>query len=218
MMFEKLRRGVQTVVARLLRMAQKQELFEHTRKLVAAGVLEYGAHSYGTPHIDYYEGNECKVRIGRYCSISKGVRIVAGGIHPSHWVSTFPFRMQWNLPGAARDGMPFAKGDVVVGSDVWIGTDAMLLSGVTVGDGAIVAARSVVTHDVPAYAIVAGVPAKVIGMRFDPAVVRELLNIAWWDWAESKVRDAVPLLSSGNVDEFIRRYAGDEVQEGGFHP
>jgi hypothetical protein len=94
---------------------------------------------------------------------------------------------------------------VVIGSDVWIGTDAMVLSGVSIGHGAIVAARAVVTRDVPPYAIVAGVPAKVVRWRFEPAVIERLLKVAWWEWDDERIRQFVPLLSSTRTDEFLQQ-------------
>src|SRR6185503_10124529 len=146
------------------------------------------------------------VRIGSFCSIAPEVEIITGGIHPAEWVSLFPFRTRWGLPGGYQDGMPTSRGDVTIGSDVWIGTGAMILSGVTIGDGALVAARAVVTKDLPPFAVAAGAPARVISMRFEPATIERLLAIRWWDWPEEKIRESVDLLSSPRVEEFLRRY------------
>ena len=131
---------------------------------------------------------------------------ITGGIHPRHWVSQYPFRDKWKLPNAFKDGMPSTKGDIIVGSDVWIGTGALVLSGVTIGDGAVIAAKAVVVDDVPPYSVVAGVPAKVTKYRFDPKTIDKLLLIRWWEWDDSKIRDAIPLLSSHKIDEFITKY------------
>jgi acetyltransferase-like isoleucine patch superfamily enzyme len=114
-----------------------------------------GEFTYGRPRI--YTWGICDVSIGKYCSLSTGITIV-GGEHNSNWVSTFPLRDRFRLPGRKRDGHPKTKGPVIIGNDVWIGMGALILSGVTIGDGAIVAAQSVVTKDVPPYAIVAGNP------------------------------------------------------------
>jgi acetyltransferase-like isoleucine patch superfamily enzyme len=167
-----------------------------------------GRHTYGNPSVDIYHGSESKVIIGKFCSISPGVRIVVGGIHPADWVSTYPFRANWNLPGAFQDGMPTTRGDVRIGSDVWIGTEAMILSGVEVGHGAIIAARSVVTRDVRPYSIVAGVPAREVALRHTEEQIAELLRIAWWDWDDAEVLAAVPLLSSADASSFLTRYRG----------
>ena len=99
-----------------------------------------------------------------------------------------------------------SKGNVSIGHDVWIGTEALILSGVSIGHGAVIAARSVVTKDVPPYAIVAGVPARVIRSRFDPATVASLLRIAWWDWPREKIETALPLLMSDRLDAFLAQY------------
>lgn len=110
------------------------------------------------------------------------------------------------MAGALADGMPTSKGDVVIGSDVWIGTDVMILSGVNIGHGAIIAARSVVTHDVPPYTIAAGVPAKVIRRRFSNEIIEKMLTIKWWEWDEARIREAIPWLSSDRIDEFTAKY------------
>lgn len=170
------------------------------------GLLEIGRHTYGHPTIDSYSGSEARVIIGHFCSISPGVLMITGGIHPIEWVSTFPFRTQWNLKGAHGDGTPATRGDIIIGSDVWIGTEAMILSGVSIGHGAVIAARSVVSKDVPPYAIAAGVPAKVVRYRFDEDTIKKLLEIRWWEWDDDRIREAVLLLSSTNVAEFIARY------------
>ena len=170
------------------------------------GLLVIGPHTYGSPKVWMYRGSESKVIIGRYCSIGPGVQIIVGGIHNTSWVSTYPFRIKWKMVGAYEDGMPKTNGDIIIGSDVWLGTDVVILSGVSIGHGAIVATRSVVTHSVPPYAIVAGSPAKIIRYRFEEDKVKLLLEISWWDWTEEKIQEAVPLLSSGYVDKFISHY------------
>jgi virginiamycin A acetyltransferase len=143
------------------------------------------------------------VRVGRYCSIGPGVTIVAGGVHPPDWVATWPFRAKLSLQGAFEDGMPSSRGPVDIGSDVWIGTQAMILSGVVIGHGAIIAARAVVTRPVPPYAIVAGNPARVVRMRFDADIVQRLLASRWWEREPAELLPFVPLLSSTRVVEFL---------------
>jgi acetyltransferase-like isoleucine patch superfamily enzyme len=149
------------------------------------------------------------VRIGAFCSIGPDVVFVTGGIHPVDWVSSFPFRAKFGLPGAFKDGMPMTRGPVVVGNDVWIGGEAMVLSGVTIGDGAVVAARAVVTRDVPPYAVVAGTPARLLRFRFDERTVEELLQIRWWEWPDKKIVEAVPFLSSPDVTGFLERFRSE---------
>lgn len=188
---------------------RQNQYYEHKRQL-KAGILQMGNHTYGLPIIDAYKGSERKVIIGSYCSIAKNVVMVTGGIHPLDWVSTFPFRAKWNLPGGFEDGMPTSNGDIVIGSDVWIGSDVMIMSGVKVGHGAVIAARSVVTKDIPPYSLVAGVPTKVIRLRFNPETIAQLLEIKWWEWDEEKIRSAVPLLSGPDIRQFIDYCVGIE--------
>jgi acetyltransferase-like isoleucine patch superfamily enzyme len=164
---------------------------------------EIGRWSYGHPNIIEmpFEGGP-KLTIGNYCSIANGVKILLGGEHRTDWVSTYPFSVF--LPGAEKAPLQHAnRGNISIGSDVWIGEDVMILSGVTIGHGAVVAARALVRSDVPPYAIVGGVPAKVIRYRFDPEICDTLLRIAWWDWQEDQLRDAAALLSSPQINDFI---------------
>lgn len=192
--------------ARLYAWLRRQDERAAFRRALEDGTLRMGAGSYGEPVIDRYKGSEARVLIGKYCSISPGVRFVTGGVHPSSWVANYPMRIRFRLPGAYEDGTPATRGDIVVGSDVWIGTQAMILSGVTIGHGAIIAARAVVTRDIPPYNVAAGVPARVLRGRFSAEEIERLLAIAWWDWDEQKIIEAAPFLSSGQVQDFIRRY------------
>jgi len=173
------------------------------KRLAKRGIVTRGRHSYGCIHVHWYTGSERKVRIGNFTSIARDVTVITGGTHPVDWVSTYPFRINWHLPGAREDGLPATNGDVVIGSDVWIAEGATILSGVTIGDGAVVCARAVVVKDVPPFAIVGGVPTKVIRYRFPPSVVEELLRIRWWDWTDEEIRSVVPLLSSPDMQSFL---------------
>jgi acetyltransferase-like isoleucine patch superfamily enzyme len=165
--------------------------------------LVMGQHTYGRPQVLRYRGDLNKVVIGNYCSIADEVTIFVGGNHRTDWVSTFPIRTCFNLPGKNQDGHPLSKGDVIVGSDVWLGFGATILSGVRIGDGAVVGARSVVSADVPPYGIVVGNPARLVRMRFTEAQIEELLHVAWWNWPAEKVVECVGLLNGASVDDFI---------------
>lgn len=202
------KRTAQRAAAGFAAFLDRQRNFAHTNSLLQEGLLVVGRHTYGNPSVQMYRGSESRVIIGNFCSISPGVEIIVGGIHPSDWVSTYPFRVNWGLPEAFQDGMPATKGDVRIGCDVWIGTEAMILSGVEVGHGAIIAARSVVTRDVRPYSIVAGVPAREIALRHSEEAIAELLRIAWWDWDDDEILAAVPLLSSSDTSSFLERYRG----------
>lgn len=162
---------------------------------------EIGVGSYGVPTVhDWHEGST--LRIGAYCSIADGVNILLGGHHRVDWVTTYPFPQ---FIEEARDitGFNGTRGDVVIGNDVWLGTGCTILSGVTVGDGAVVAAQSVVTRDVPPYAIVAGNPARTVRWRFDEPTRVDLLASAWWTWPDAEIRHVVSLLCSDNLDAFL---------------
>jgi chloramphenicol O-acetyltransferase type B len=201
-----MKRWLQAKIAGLFDFLRSQEKACALHALQRRGLLSLGRHTYGMPAIQSYRGSEAHVTIGSFCSIAPDVQIINGGIHPKSWVSLFPFRIMWNLDGAFEDGMPENRGDIVIGSDVWLGTGSTVLSGVTIGHGAIVAARSVVTRDVEPYAIVAGTPARRQAYRFSPEVIEKLLAIRWWDWDDTRIRQAVPLLSSPNIDCFLQEY------------
>lgn len=180
---------------------RQEELAFH--KLISAGTVEIGKHSYAIPIVHTFRGCTERLHIGSFVSIADDVHVLLGGNHPVSWVTTFPLRIKLTLPGAYQDGSPCGRGDVSIGSDVWIGHGAVILSGVSVGHGGVIAARSVVTRDVPPYTIVAGAPARRIHERFSPGVIARLLEIAWWDWDEGRIIDAVDQLSSDDVERFI---------------
>ncbi|HYD32687.1 MAG TPA: CatB-related O-acetyltransferase [Azospirillaceae bacterium] len=145
-----------------------------------------------------------KLRIGKFCAIATGTRfIMNGGNHRLTGVSTYPFAIfgdGWLQDFEGELDFP-SKGDTIIGNDVWLGYDSLIMPGVTIGDGAAVAARSVVTADVPPYAIVGGNPARAICQRFDEATVAKLLDIRWWDWPIEKITRHIPVISVGNADQ-----------------
>jgi virginiamycin A acetyltransferase len=163
--------------------------------------FEIGDWSYGVPKVLTW-GTKSKLKIGKFCAIAQDVVIFLEAEHRTDWVSTYTFEGMW--PECHHEGHPGTKGDVVIGNDVWIGYQAMILSGVKIGDGAVVGARSVVTKDVPPYAIVAGSPARVVRYRFSQSVIDKLLSIQWWNWSLNKVYVAIPYLTSGNMEEFFK--------------
>jgi acetyltransferase-like isoleucine patch superfamily enzyme len=145
-----------------------------------------------------------QVSIGSFCSIGKNVQIYTGGNHRTDWVTTYPLRIKYELPGAWEDGCPATDGPVRIGHDVWIANDVTVLSGVTVGNGAVLGAHSVVTKDVDPYAIVGGSPARLLRKRFTDSQIEALTEIQWWEWTDARIVEAVPLLCSGDVDKFVR--------------
>jgi acetyltransferase-like isoleucine patch superfamily enzyme len=164
---------------------------------------DIGSWSYGAPEvIDWNDGST--LRVGKYCSIARGVTMLLGGEHHHKWVSTYPFGELFPCDGPVARQMK-TKGDISIGNDVWIGRDAMILSGVTIHDGVVLGARSLVTQDLPAYTVCAGSPARPVLQRFSEDEIARLLEISWWDWPESRVREFVPMLLSGDVTAFIER-------------
>lgn len=152
----------------------------------------------------HYPVNGDRLKIGKFCSIACGAKFLfTSGNHTMRSLSTYTFPIffeEWGLDAQhIRDAWD-NKGDIVIGNDVWIGYEAVILSGVTIGDGAIIGARAVVTKDVPPYTIVGGVPAKPIRRRFDDETVRRLLALRWWDWDEDRIRRHIPAIQSGDID------------------
>jgi len=151
-----------------------------------------------------------KLVIGRFCALAKDVKFIMNGAnHLMAGFSTYPFYIfgnGWERATPPRDAFPY-KGDTVVGNDVWIGFDAMVMPGVRIGDGAIVATRSVVASDVPPYAIVAGNPAKTIRRRFSDEVIAALLEIAWWNWSAEKISRNLEHIMGADIDA-LRQESG----------
>lgn len=158
-----------------------------------------GEFTYGNPRIiDWGEG--AKLTIGKFCSIAGGTTILLGGHHRYDWMTTYPFPSRKDLWPEAKNitGQSFTKGNVTIGNDVLLGHECLIMSGVTIGDGAVVGTRAVVTKNVPPYAIVAGVPAKVLRFRFAKKTIIRLLKLKWWNWPEDKIRKNIPVLCSNN--------------------
>ena len=167
----------------------------------------------------HYPVNGDKLKIGKFCSIACGAKFLfASANHTLHSLSTYPFPIffeEWGLDAKnIRDAWDH-KGDIVLGNDVWIGYEAVILSGVTIGNGAVVGARAVVTRDVPPYTIVGGVPAKPIRRRFDDATIARLEALRFWDRDAETIRRCIPALQAGDVDalERIIRKPGDQKGE-----
>jgi len=138
--------------------------------------------------------------IGRFCSIATGVRfLMNGGNHQVETFSSYPFSIFGNGWEAAAPSAWPHRGDTCVGNDVWIGYAVTILPGVTIGDGAVIGSMSVVTGDVPPYAIVGGNPARVIRYRFDDATVARLLALRWWDWDIERITRKVAAIAGTDL-------------------
>ena len=161
---------------------------------------EIGVGSYGGLRVVKYT-DKFTLRIGKYCSFAEGVQIMLDGGHNTHWVTTYPFNVFGNC-SQHRDH-PTGKGDVIIGSDVWIGYNATILSGVEIGSGAVVGANSTVTKNVPPYAIVAGNPAEIIKYRFSDDIIDKLMDLRWWDHDISSMHCE---LMDGDVVGFIQNW------------
>jgi acetyltransferase-like isoleucine patch superfamily enzyme len=165
--------------------------------------ISVGEYTYGLRRDCFFPYHpEDRVLLGKFCSIAEGVRFVFGE-HRLDSISTFPFR------ALCGEGLPHAdalsKGNITIGHDVWIGTHALILSGVTIGNGAVIAAGAVVSRDVPPYAVVGGVPARLIRMRLDPHQITALENIAWWNWPLEKIQENIELFYDA-PEKFIQAH------------
>jgi len=153
----------------------------------------------------HYPINHERLIIGKFCSIACGAKFLFNSAnHALGSLSTYPFPIffeEWGLP---VEDIPAAwdnRGDIVVGSDVWIGYEAVILSGVTIGDGAVIGTRAVVTRDVPPYTIVGGVPARPIRKRFDEETIARLLELRWWDWPEERIAQNIQAIQTGRIGQ-----------------
>lgn len=171
---------------------------------IIVGDFTYIADSEFESHVtNFYPWSRDKLIIGKFCQIAAGVEFMMNDAnHQMNAVSTFPFYTLegWDMDAPAASEMPF-KGDTVIGNDVWIGQNAVLLPGVTIGDGAIIGANSVVGSDVAPYTIVAGNPAKVIRKRFDDELIDLLLQFKWWDKSIDEIDTLIPLLTSSDLEK-----------------
>lgn len=153
--------------------------------------------------------------IGSFCSIGSGAAFIMAGNqgHRNEWISTFPFFFMPEVPEFENAGNGYLPaGDTVIGNDVWIGSEAIIMPGITVGDGAVIGTRALVTKNVEPYAIVGGNPAKTIRKRFDDDSIAMLLELKWWDWPAEQLKAAMPLMTSGNVAELYRFWQSDKSQ------
>ncbi len=156
----------------------------------------------------HYPINKDKLIIGKFCSIACGTKFMfTSGNHSLKSLSTYTFPIffdEWNLDAKNITSAWDNKGDIVIGNDVWIGYEAVIMPGVKIGDGAIVGTRAVVTKDVPPYTIVGGVPARPIRKRFDDETIEKLLKIKWWDWDKEKIEKNISVIQSGEIDKLLK--------------
>lgn len=155
----------------------------------------------------HYPINHERLVIGRFCSIACGAKFLfncANHSLKSLSSHTFPlFYEEWGLNKSDVVTAWDNRGNIIIGNDVWIGFEAVIMAGVHIGDGAIIGARAVVTKDVPPYSIVGGVPAREIRKRFDAATIERLQALKWWDWPEERIRQNLPYLTAGELDKLL---------------
>ncbi len=180
-----------------------------TRPNIIVGDYTYyddinGAEKFEEHVTHHYEFLGDKLIIGKFCAIAKGIEFIMNGAnHRMNSVTTYPFNIMgggWEKFAPSLDDLPL-KGDTVIGNDVWIGQNVTVLPGVHVGDGAIIAANSVVAKDVPAYCIAGGNPCKVIRSRFNDELTKYLLKLKWWDWDSEKIFRNMESLCSGDLEK-----------------
>lgn len=155
----------------------------------------------------HYPINQDRLIIGKFCSIACGAKFLFNSAnHTLKSLSSYTFPLFFEEWGLDKKNVASAwdnKGDIIIGNDVWIGYEAVIMAGVHIGDGAVIAARAVVTKDVPPYTIVGGTPARKIRMRFEEETIAKLQQIQWWNWPVEKIRQSLPYIMEGTVDRLI---------------
>lgn len=155
----------------------------------------------------HYPVNHDRLVIGKYCSLACGVRFLFNSAnHSMESLSTYPFPVFYEEWGFDPKNVASAwnnKGDIMIGNDVWIGYEAVIMAGVTIGDGAIIGSRALVTKDVPPYTIVGGIPAKPIRKRFSEQTITSLLELKWWDWSKERIAKNLKAIQSGCLEQLI---------------
>ena len=156
----------------------------------------------------HYPINHDRLIIGKFCSIACGAKFIFNcANHTLKSLSTYTFPLffeEWDLPKSKVATAWDNKGDIIIGNDVWIGYDAVIMAGVKSGDGAIIGARAVVTKDVEPYSIVGGVPAKEIRKRFAPDIIEKLQNLQWWNWPVERIKESIHLIQSGDIEDLVK--------------
>ena len=186
---------------------------------ILVGDFTYIADSEFESHVThFYPWSRDRLIIGKFCQIASGVEFMMNDAnHQMNAVSSFPFYTLegWEMETPPASDMPY-KGDTVIGNDVWIGQNAVILPGVKIGDGAIIGANSVVGSNVGCYSIVAGNPAKEIRKRFDEELIGLLLQFRWWDKETAEINRLIPLLTCGDLKKVkaeLRKRTGKAGEE-----
>jgi chloramphenicol O-acetyltransferase type B len=187
---------------------QKYFLKDNLKNEINKGLAKIGDWTYGNPEVMRWDWND-KLIVGKFSSIGPGVKIIVGGNHRSDWITTSPlpadtFQYFNQFPNASEiKNFIYSNGDVIIGNDVWIGANSIILSGSQIGDGAIIAAGSVVTGKIKPYTINGGNPIKLIKKRFSSSIILKLLKSKWWDLDNKKINTISKVLCSNNYKKFF---------------
>lgn len=175
-----------------------------------------GRHTYGADGIHLIQSAYAELTIGAFCSIGNGLTVHLGSGHRVDWITTFPFghAAKGTFTSFSGDGHPKVKGSVRIGNDVWTGLNATIMSGVIVGDGAVIAANAHVVKNVEPYSIVGGNPAKPIRKRFSDADIAKLLRLKWWDMSDVVINEIAPLLCSNDLTALFNRFGINDLVRG----
>ncbi len=171
-----------------------------TNKIKSHKEFNIGDWTYGLPTVLRFNPN-ATLKIGKYCAIADNVTIMLGGEHRVNSITTYPFDI-------ILRGKTWADYNchTEIGNDVWIGYGATILTGVKIGDGAIIGAKALVSKDILPYTVVAGNPIREIRLRYSPDTANKLIKIAWWNWNDKKIQENMDLLISDKIEEFIDKY------------
>lgn len=177
-----------------------------------------GRYTYGDPRVeDCWGHKDVTLEIGSFCSIARGVIIWLGGNHHSEWISTSSLNDYFCYDSNRRTNFKYyqtgAKGSVIIGNDVWIGVDAVILSGVTIGDGAVIGTKAVISKSIPPYCIAVGNPARIVKKRFTDDQIQKLLQIKWWDWSDNMIKENIPLILSADIEFFLSKFYREPVKQ-----
>jgi virginiamycin A acetyltransferase len=177
---------------------------------IIVGDYSYYDDSRGPEHFEarcvryLFDQTTDRLIIGKFVAIAQGAQFIMNGAnHPLSGFTTFP----WSSLEGWKDNAPVEwpdKGDIVIGNDVWIGREAVIMPGVTIGHGAIIGSHAVVAKDVPPYAVAVGNPARIAKLRFDNATIDALLDIAWWDWPAEEIASHVPVIAGADLSQLQR--------------
>jgi acetyltransferase-like isoleucine patch superfamily enzyme len=185
----------------------RKRIRERNKKFVSYRCISIGDFTDMSKTEIHTNSYDTKLTIGKYCSLAWNVSFLLGLEHITEFNTTYGFKRVWSYKHI-KDGK--TKGDIVIGNDVWIASNVKILSGVKIGDGAVIGANSLVTKDVPKYAIYGGNPAKLIRMRFTDDIIKIFEEIKWWDWPFSDINNVIPVLQSSDI-EALKRYYDENI-------